>query len=106
MLFNDGIFNECRFWLLQIVQNRILQSGRNFLLVAENDSLHLCAMGNFKLIDYDYTRDGSFRNGVMSDLDDEPEVIWAYDRHGRSKSGTAAEARCGGAIVSNSTLAS
>ena len=57
------------------MQNRILQSWRSFILVAENDAVHLCVMGDFKLIDYDHTRDGSLCNGAMSDLDVGPEVI-------------------------------
>ena len=66
------------------MQNRILQSWRSFILVAENDGVHLCSMEDCKLIDYDHTRDGSLCNGIMSDYDVRPEVIWTYDRHGRS----------------------
>lgn len=51
-------------------------------------------MPNFKLIDYDYVRDGALCNGVVSDLDGRPEAVWTYDLPGESvtHTGPVAEA--------------
>jgi len=57
-----------------------LRNKNNSALVLEYQSDHLLGMADFRLIDYDHTRNGALYNGHLSNSGGSTEALWTFDQ--------------------------